>query len=101
MQNRKIRGQVGWILGLVLAGQVAHAQIDHLQIVVDRTPASGTNSLGAAGYDAGSNAVFSSTFGAGLAIRRITDVDGADVSQVMVNENQIQIITATATRIAA
>jgi hypothetical protein len=65
--------------------------VDHLQVVVDRTPASGTNSLGTAGYDAATNSIYTSTFGAGMAIRRITDIDGADLSQVLVNENQMTI----------
>src|SRR5687768_17375643 len=91
MVDRKKLGNVlGWGLGFGLASP-ALGQIDQIQIVVDRTPASGTNSLGAAGYDAATNSIYTSTFGAGMAIRRITDVDGADDSQVLVNENQMTI----------
>lgn len=82
-------------LGVVFGGCVAAAspgfgQVDHLTIVVERTLASGTSSLAATAYNPTTDTVFTATFGAGGAVRAITDVGGTPVSTVRVSESQLQ-----------
>ena len=81
-----------WLGVLAWAPAVSVAQVDNLHVLVNNNDAAGSNSISAAAYDAGSDTAYTTSFGAGGALRRITGVSTATpVSEVMVSEAQLQL----------
>src|SRR5687767_590099 len=92
MRIRQLVAAVAGMTGGFAGAGFVHAQVDNLAILVDRTNASGTSSLGATAYSPLTDTAYTSTFGAGMGLRSITNVGGGtQVSNVLVSESQLQM----------
>jgi len=69
----------------------AWAQVDNQRIVVDTPNATGGNSFATYGYDPSTDSAYVTGFGAGAALRKVTNVGGAQTSTVQVSESQLQL----------
>ena len=71
--------------------QQAHAAIDTLVTIVDNATATNGNSIGTFGYDPSTDTMYVTAFGPGSALRKISNVGGAQTSDVQVSETELQL----------
>ncbi|WP_428308084.1 hypothetical protein [Lacipirellula sp.] len=76
---------------LTCCHSTANAAIDTLVTVVPSTLATGGNSLSTFGYDPVTDSMYVTAFGAGAALRKISNVGGTQTSAVYVSETELQL----------
>ncbi|TWT29755.1 hypothetical protein KOR34_50730 [Posidoniimonas corsicana] len=69
----------------------ASAQIDNLELLVDELTATNENAIAAFGYNPTDDTMFISSFGAGGALRKVSNVSTAPTSEIYVTETELQL----------
>ncbi|HEX6960636.1 MAG TPA: dockerin type I domain-containing protein [Lacipirellula sp.] len=74
------------------AAERVHAAVDAVQIVVDENTATGgSNAISGVGYNPLDDSIYVSSFGAGGALRKVTNLGGTPTSTIIASEGQIQL----------